>query len=246
MTHTHTHTHTKRKGEGRGERSQTHTLPLSHTHSGSDGEIPLIFTFYAEEEDDGGEPDPGAPVVEVVFDIAEIERVVEEDIILVAKDLGLDVTIEEFFRFGMNTHTHTHTHTYTHTCPCLQLDGCPTEIITFNNLTFNWREAAIGVINTLSCPCPAADLQRTATRQCGGNFITGAVWYSAMDIECEFEPLTVKLCQGPEVQGHTHTMYPTYYVLYIHYIQSIDYTYYIHVCHCCTCICMIVCVSASF
>ena len=34
---------------------------------------------------------------------------------LAAEDLGLNVTVEEVFRFGMYPHPPTHTHTHTHT-----------------------------------------------------------------------------------------------------------------------------------
>ena len=45
--------------------------------------------------------DPGQ-VVEVTFDVAEIERVVEEDVMMVAMELNLDVIVEAFERFGMH------------------------------------------------------------------------------------------------------------------------------------------------
>ena len=48
------------------------------------------------------------PVIEVMFDVAEIERVIEEDVMLVAADLGLNVTVEEFVRFGTFLYVCTH------------------------------------------------------------------------------------------------------------------------------------------
>ena len=46
-----------------------------------------------------GEPIP-PPMIEAIFNVTEIQRVVEEDIMIVAMDLGIEVVIEAFVRFG--------------------------------------------------------------------------------------------------------------------------------------------------
>ena len=84
---------------------------LSHCSQNPGGDIPLIFTFFAEDDDDAPvtTPDPTdpneptvpiAPEVVAMFNVAEIERIIEEDVMLAAEELGLNVTVEEFLRFG--------------------------------------------------------------------------------------------------------------------------------------------------
>jgi hypothetical protein len=148
--------------------------------SGSE-DIPLIFTFFVEEEDGGGGepgPAPTGPEIEVMFDVEEIMRVVEEDVMLAAEDLGLNVTIEDFVRF----------------------DGCPNEDSSLEASVFSWEETSIGGVRALSCPCEAADLRLTATRECGGNFTAGASWLSPLDEDCVFTPITNQLCSLPELE----------------------------------------------
>jgi hypothetical protein len=152
------------------------------------GDIPLVFTFFAENVEDDTTvttPDPTDPVVPVVipdvvamFNLEEIERIIEEDVMLAAEDLGLNVTVEAFVRF----------------------DGCGSEETSLFDNLFSWDETAIGGIRTLACRCDAVELRRTATRECGGNFMTGAVWFSPLDQYCDFASITRQLCMSPELE----------------------------------------------
>ena len=85
-----------------------------HHSDNPSGDIPLVFTFFAENVEDDTTvttPDPTDPVeptvvpvvipdVVAMFNVAEIERIIEEDVMLAAEDLGLNVTVEDFVRFG--------------------------------------------------------------------------------------------------------------------------------------------------
>ncbi|CAI8042979.1 Adhesion G protein-coupled receptor L3 [Geodia barretti] len=157
------------------------------------GDIPLVFTFFAENVEDDTTvtiPDPTDPVeptvvpvvipdVVAMFNVAEIERIIEEDVMLAAEDLGLNVTVEDFVRF----------------------DGCGSEETSLFDNLFSWDETAIGGIRTLACRCDAVDLRQTADRECGGNFTTGAVWFSPSDQDCDFASITRQLCMSPELEA---------------------------------------------
>ena len=72
--------------------------------------MPLIFTFYSEKAETtvpgqgqggGGEtPTQSTNTLLVSLNVAEIERVVKEDVMEVAQALELNVTVEGFTRFG--------------------------------------------------------------------------------------------------------------------------------------------------
>ena len=65
------------------------------------GEVPLIFTFYSDEEDEDGQMVEEGEMINVELDVEVIEKVVEEDVMITARELGINVTIEGFTRFGM-------------------------------------------------------------------------------------------------------------------------------------------------
>lgn len=68
-----------------------------------------------------------------------------------------------------------------------------------------WPEADLGVTTTVQCPCgnlsalEEVGLNREGTRECGGDFRTGAVWEEPMVAACNFSIATRRLCQIAEV-----------------------------------------------
>ena len=66
------------------------------------------------------------------------------------------------------------------------------------NFNFNWPETMLGEVAELKCPCEV-DVGRVATRMCGGDFETGAVWEEVVDSRCDYSDTTRMLCLTTEV-----------------------------------------------
>ena len=57
-----------------------------------------------------------------------------------------------------------------------------------------WKETEFGEVASAQCPCTSMDLQRIATRVCGGNTTFGGVWEEAKTDMCELTELGWMLC----------------------------------------------------
>lgn len=44
------------------------------------------------------------------------------------------------------------------------------------------------------CPCDLVAVPRHASRMCGGDFLTGAMWMESNKSACEFDSLSFQLC----------------------------------------------------
>ena len=60
--------------------------------------------------------------------------------------------------------------------------------------TIQWGPGTLGVTSLLRCPCDLVDVPRYASRMCGGDFLTGAVWMESNKSACEFDSLSFQLC----------------------------------------------------
>ena len=74
-------------------------------------------------------------------------------------------------------------------------------------VVLDWPETDLGVVTTIECPCGnlsalgGVAFRRTATRECGGDFIVGAMWESPMVEACNFSIATRRLCEIAEVSS---------------------------------------------
>ena len=91
------------------------------------------------------------------------------------------------------------------------LDGCSsTETLVTSyqsgnetrNLTITWPETNLGATALVECPCGGLNLNSTAliaTRECIGDYETGAQWRSPNVSPCNFTNITLQLCDLVEV-----------------------------------------------
>ena len=74
------------------------------------------------------------------------------------------------------------------------------------NITILWPETNIGVQANKSCPCGNENLEGEgilqATRYCGGDFTSGAMWTEPNVAACSFSDLTREIC-GLRNVSHT-------------------------------------------
>ena len=93
---------------------------------------------------------------------------------------------------------------YLHVLFCA--DACPAENTTVpsqssSELDFllQWPETPVGAVAEVQCPCVGVNLHLVATRECGGNFISGGRWEQPVDAPCNYSDLARELCQLSEV-----------------------------------------------
>ena len=67
------------------------------------------------------------------------------------------------------------------------------------NISISWPETNVGVKAVVSCPCGNGDSRRDgilqATRYCGGDFSSGAMWSEPSVAACNFSDLAREICQ---------------------------------------------------
>jgi hypothetical protein len=68
------------------------------------------------------------------------------------------------------------------------------------DIELDWPESDLGETVSLKCPCGnfsalGGGISRNASRVCGGDFTTGAVWETSMDSKCDLSPTTRRLCE---------------------------------------------------
>lgn len=131
-----------------------------------------------------------------------------------AEELGVTV-VQPILRFGESLEPHLGMHgSLTINCVCT--DGCRAERTVVGvsrpgvrDIVLNWPESDLGEVPSLQCPCgdlfnlDGAAISRTASRECGGTFSTGAVWESSMDNQCDLSPTTRRLCEVASVSYST-------------------------------------------
>jgi len=66
-------------------------------------------------------------------------------------------------------------------------------------MLLQWPETPVGTVAEVQCPCEGAGLPVVATRECGGDFITGGKWEEPVDYPCNFSILATQLCEEPDV-----------------------------------------------
>lgn len=59
-----------------------------------------------------------------------------------------------------------------------------------------WTETSIGMTATAMCPCGLVQIPMQTTRVCSGNFSTGGVWMPANSSACDYDNLSVELCNA--------------------------------------------------
>lgn len=91
------------------------------------------------------------------------------------------------------------------------VDGCPADVTELPALSheglpviLNWPEIDIGTNYILKCPCGnlsaiEGEVNRNASRFCGGDFINGAEWQEPLQQACNFSTATRRLCQVTNV-----------------------------------------------
>ena len=83
----------------------------------------------------------------------------------------------------------------------IHVDGCPAEETLCGNIGgVYWPETEIGGESRQPCPCGVSsttfeDLDLVATRECRGDFETGAKWSSPECSNCNLTGVTRTLCE---------------------------------------------------
>lgn len=90
-------------------------------------------------------------------------------------------------------------------------DYCPPDTTTIDSpdgdptlrLTIDWPEILYGKVQNVSCPCDfqLSSTALLATRNCGGNLITGADWERPNIQPCNFSVTTRQLCRLANVRS---------------------------------------------
>ena len=96
------------------------------------------------------------------------------------------------------------------------LDFCPEQNITLPYLGDSsldvrilWPLTPLGDTVTISCPCGNLVLNSSAlvaTRECRGDFDSGAVWHPPQDSPCDFSMTARMMCALAEVSQKNHTL----------------------------------------
>ena len=81
------------------------------------------------------------------------------------------------------------------------LDGCGVEaeqliVAGVHMGNIQWTEESIGMTATSRCPCGMLPVPLQATRVCTGNFTAGGQWMASNKSACEFDNLSVELCNA--------------------------------------------------
>ena len=137
----------------------------------------------------------------------KLRQEVLSEIMNVEQQLGLQITINTTTvdRFGQYSIAH-YLYSTHHYCAYLIADGCrsTTTIIPSQSgnrnltITLTWPETNLAELAVVTCPCGTLDISaQVATRYCGGNFVTGAVWssYDPNTSPCNLSDNARKICQ---------------------------------------------------
>ena len=77
------------------------------------------------------------------------------------------------------------------------IDGCPLDN---SDPRYVWQESELSIKPVeLSCPCgklDISDLNRIATRVCGGSYSSGVMWESPNIQSCRFDRTTEEICNA--------------------------------------------------
>ena len=77
------------------------------------------------------------------------------------------------------------------------------------DITLSWPETILGETYQLTCPCnlTLSSSVLSATRTCGGDFVSGAEWNLPMDSSCDFTLVARRLCRLANVCAVYHYYY---------------------------------------
>ena len=116
------------------------------------------------------------------------------------------------------------------------LDFCPDEIVTLPSpngdssldMRISWPLTPLGETVTIPCPCRSLTLGSSvlvATRECRGNFDSGAVWRPPQDSPCNFSTTARIMCTLAEVSQKNHTLTQVLGYLSVHTCVVIFHCY---------------------
>ena len=94
----------------------------------------------------------------------------------------------------------TYAHVDLHIYISVYIDGCPVEdTVCGSTGSIEWPESEIGAVSRQPCPCGLnssvfADLDLIASRECAGDFETGARWIIPECSSCNLTGTTGILC----------------------------------------------------